>query len=121
MPNLNAALGLGQIEQLSDILEHKKKLHEQYLDFFSSRGIELAKSLAGDISNYWLNAVILRNKNERDEFLRVTNLAEVMTRPVWALLSTLPMYKQSPNDGLKNSKWLADRVVNIPSSVSTLR
>ena len=121
MPNLNAALGLGQIEQLSDILEYKKKLHEQYLDFFSSRGIELAKSLAGDISNYWLNAVILRNKNERDEFLRVTNLAEVMTRPVWALLSTLPMYKKSPNDGLKNSKWLADRVVNIPSSVSTLR
>ena len=121
MPNLNAALGLGQIERLSDILNYKKKLHEKYLDFFSSRGIELAKSLTGDTSNYWLNAIILRNRSERDEFLHVTNSAEVMTRPVWALLSTLPMYKHCPNDGLKSSKWLADRVVNIPSSVSTLR
>ena len=121
MPNLNAALGLAQIERLSDILDYKKKLHEQYVDFFSSRGIEIAKSQVGDTSNHWLNAIILRNKSERDKFLHVTNSAEVMTRPVWALLSTLPMYKHCPNDGLKNSKWLADRVVNIPSSVSTLR
>jgi dTDP-4-amino-4,6-dideoxygalactose transaminase len=68
-------------------------------------------------SNYWLNAVILKDKQAQLEFLQQTNDNGVMTRPIWELMNRLPMFEHCQNDGLTNSIWLADRVVNIPSSV----
>ena len=69
------------------------------------------------VSNYWLNAIILPNSETRNEFLKATNEAGVMTRPIWRLLNKLEMYKDCQTDALENAKWLEDRVVNIPSSV----
>ena len=68
-------------------------------------------------SNYWLNAVILKDKAAQLEFLKYTNDNGVMTRPIWELMNRLAMFKDCENDGLKNTVWFADRVVNIPSSV----
>ena len=68
-------------------------------------------------SNYWLNAVILKDKAAQLEFLKYTNDNGVMTRPIWELMNRLAMFKGCENDGLKNTVWFADRVVNIPSSV----
>ena len=67
--------------------------------------------------NNWLNAIILRSKDDRDNFLSYTNDRNIMTRPIWRLTHSLPMNKNYFNDGLKNSYWLEERVVNIPSSV----
>jgi hypothetical protein len=53
----------------------------------------------------------------RDTFLEESNAAGVMTRPIWQLMSELPMYADCQNDGLENARWLVDRVVNLPSSV----
>jgi len=64
-----------------------------------------------------LNAIILSNRETRDEFLKATNEAGVMTRPIWRLLNKLEMYKDCRTDDLINAQWLEDRVVNIPSSV----
>ena len=68
-------------------------------------------------SNYWLQAVLLNDVNQRDEFLEFTNKNGVMTRPIWKLMSELEMYKDCQKDELKNAKYLEQRVVNIPSSV----
>jgi perosamine synthetase len=68
-------------------------------------------------SNYWLNAVILKDKKSRDEFLDFTNSKGIMTRPIWVLMNNLEMFKDYPKDDLSNSEWLEDRVVNITSSV----
>ena len=68
-------------------------------------------------SNYWLNAVILKNKDEQLRFLEYTNDRGVMTRPIWELMNRLPMFENFENDGLKNTIWFADRLVNNPSSV----
>jgi len=68
-------------------------------------------------SNYWLNAVILKDKEAQQQFLQYTNDNGVMTRPIWELMNRLPMFENCENDGLKNTIWFADRVVNIPSSV----
>ena len=57
------------------------------------------------------------SREDRDEFLKVTNENNVMTRPIWTLMSRLPMFKDCQTDGLEKSLWLEDRVVNIPSSV----
>ena len=68
-------------------------------------------------SNYWLNAVLLPNREEQQAFLQYTNDNGIMTRPIWELMNRLPMFENCETDGLKNTQMFADRVVNIPSSV----
>ena len=84
---------------------------------FESLGISFIHEPEHARSNYWLNAVILSDSKMRDEFLKVTNNANVMTRPVWKLLNKLEMYRDCRTDALTNAKWLEERVINIPSSV----
>lgn len=117
MPNLNAAMACAQLEQLPGFLDNKRKLAEIYSKFFEELGIAFVKQPTGGRSNYWLNAIVLSDRRQRDEFLEVTNKAGVMTRPTWRLMNKLPMYGDCQTDGLENSMWLEDRVVNIPSSV----
>ena len=69
-------------------------------------------------SNYWLNSIIFNNQKDRDNFLEESNSNGIMTRPIWTLMNKLPMYKNEQFDNLKNSEWLFERVVNIPSSVT---
>ena len=120
LPNINAALGVAQMEILNQILECKRELAETYKTFFSSSSVQFVEPIQRSTSNNWLNAVIFNDRSTRDQFLRITNENDVMTRPIWNLMTDLPMYSMCENDGLKNSKWLVDRVVNIPSSVPVL-
>lgn len=118
LTNLAAALGVAQMEQLDIFIEEKRKLHNNYENFFDNiPDIQLVSEIKDAKSNYWLNAIILKNKEERDKFLEFTNNNGVMTRPIWELLNKLVMFKNCQTDSLSNSQWLADRVVNIPSSV----
>lgn len=116
MPNLNAALACAQLENLDEIIKNKRELANHYSSFFKDTQIKFVEEPKGTVSNYWLNALILENKEERETFLSETNAAGVMTRPIWELMTSLPMFKNCQHDGLENSKWLVDRVVNIPSS-----
>jgi len=120
LPNLNAALGCAQMESLNKTINIKQQIANTYLEFFNDKGITMATPLPGYRSNNWLNTVILENKYDRDQFLKHTNDSNVMTRPIWRLMSDLEMFKTCFHDGLENSKWLEDRVVNIPSSVPNL-
>lgn len=117
MPNLNAALGCAQMERLDDFLKIKLELADKWDLFFSQRNAEFVKPIKGYKANHWLNAIILDSKEDRDDFLKFTNENGVMTRPIWRLMSELPMFKNCQSDGLQNSIWLEGRVVNIPSSV----
>ncbi len=115
MPNLNAALGCAQMEQLPVILQAKRELAQLYEAFFSNKHITFLTEPDNTLSNYWLNAVIVSDKQERDEFLNRTNHAGVATRPIWRLINSLPMYQHCQTGNLDNASWLADRVINIPS------
>ncbi|WP_233398512.1 LegC family aminotransferase [Luteimonas sp. MC1828] len=117
MPNLNAALGCAQMELLSKMLEIKAEVAQRYREFFAGIGTRFVEPLPGTTANYWLNAIVLDSEEERDAFLQYTNSREVMTRPVWRLMSRLPMFQHCQHDGLENSRWLEARVVNLPSSV----
>lgn len=118
MPNVNAAIGCAQMEQLDNIVENKRETAAKYKEFFKdNKEIEFFIEPENSKSNYWLNAVILKDKEARDSFLENTNSQKVMTRPIWELMSNLEMFKNCETDGLENSRWFADRVVNIPSSV----
>jgi len=117
MPNLNAALGCAQIERLDEFLKIKAQLSNQWDAFFDQRGGRFVRAIDGSKANHWLNTLVLDSKKDRDKFLKVTNDNGVMTRPCWTLMSKLSMFKDCQSDGLENSMWLEDRVVNIPSSV----
>lgn len=118
MPNINAALGCAQLENLDEFLISKREVAKEYAAFFRNMdGIDFFEEPENCFSNYWLNVVILKDKAAQLEFLEYTNNHGVMTRPIWELMNRLPMFKDCENDGLENTIWLADRVVNIPSSV----
>ena len=117
MPNLNAALGCAQMERLREFLAIKTKLADKWSGLFDEKGVKFVSALEENKANHWLNAIILDSKEDRDAFLKMTNDNDVMTRPIWMLMSKLPMFKNCQTDGLENSLWLEDRVVNIPSSV----
>lgn len=118
MPNINAALGCAQLENLDRFVADKRATAATYAEFFSHvEGIEFFTEPENCYSNYWLNSVILKDRDAQLEFLQETNDNGVMTRPIWELMNRLPMFENCENDGLKNSMWLVDRVVNIPSSV----
>lgn len=117
MPNINAALACAQLEQLDDFLENKRELANKYKTFFESEEIDFFIEPENAKSNYWLNTIFLKDRNERDEFLKYTNEIGVMTRPIWTLMNKLDMFNNCQTDDMVNSQWLEDRVVNIPSSV----
>lgn len=116
MPNINAAVGCAQMEQLDDILKNKRATAEKYRDFFKNHPlIEFFSEPEKCKSNYWLNAIILKDKEQQQKFLHYTNENGVMTRPVWELISNLSMFIHCQTDSLVNSKWFAERVINLPS------
>ncbi len=117
MPNLNAALGCAQLQQLSSYLASKRQLHQMYADALPKMHLELFPEPPNSHSNCWLNAIVCEHREQRDEFLEFTNNQNVLTRPVWQPLHTLPMYAGLEYGDLSNTQWFADRLVNIPSSV----
>jgi len=118
MPDINAALLLAQLEKLNDFINNKRELANKYEDFFRDRDCDFFKEPKNSKSNYWLNSIILKNKNYKDKFLEETNSNGVMTRPIWTLINNLPMFKNAQCHNLNNSNWLYERVVNIPSSTT---
>ncbi len=117
MPNLNAALMCAQLEQLNAFVENKRELALTYSNYFKGKDIKFITEPINAKANYWLCAILLKDKTERDEFLEFTNNNGVMTRPVWALMNKLVMFKDCLHGNLDNAYYLEDRVVNIPSSV----
>lgn len=117
MPNLNAALVCAQLEQLNNFLANKRELANEYATFFQAEKIKFRTELENTRANYWLMCVELENLEERNAFLKATNDAKTMTRPIWQLMYRLPMYQHCYRDSQRNAEFLEERIVNIPSSV----
>ncbi len=116
LPNINAALGCAQMEKLKQFLEDKRAIADIYSKFFRSINLNFIYEPKHSNSNYWLNGLILENKEMRDNFLRELNDAGVMSRPIWRLMNTLKMFSDCECTDISNAKWLEERVINIPSS-----
>ena len=121
MPNLNAALGCAQLEQLPDFLASKRRLYESYRNAISHiKSIRLMSEPAGCVSNYWLQTIILNKEisDQLDKILETTCRAGIITRPTWELMHNLEMYKYSPRAPLPVSESLSKRIINLPSGVN---
>ena len=119
MPNINAALGCAQLEQIETFIASKRATAKYYADFFADmpHDIQFMIEPEGSRSNYWLNTIMLPSRESQQTFLEYTNSHKIMTRPVWNLMHKLPMWKNAERGDLSNAEFLADRLVNIPSSV----
>ena len=117
MPNINAAVGCAQMERFADVLENKRATAQNYKNFFDEIGVSFVVEPANSQSNYWLNSIIFKDRQERDRFLAYATARGIQTRPVWTLMSNLPMYRHCQCTSLETAQWLEDRLVNIPSSV----
>ena len=117
LPNLNAALGCAQLEQLPSFLASKRALAMRYIDLFKGSDLQSIVEPNNCSSNYWLNGVICQDRKQRDTLLKSTSDAGIRTRPIWTLMTRLPMYTHSLHGSLENAEWLEARVVNLPSSV----
>ena len=117
MPNLNAALIVAQLENLDAFLKNKRELAMLYKKFFDDTDFHFITEHQDSHSNYWLNAVILKDRNARDKFLEDSNAAGVMSRPIWTLMNRLEVFRECQCGNIDNSVWLEERVINSTSSV----
>ncbi len=117
LPNINAALGLAQMESLPTFLGKKREIALSYQLWGESSGLNFVHEPVNTKANYWLNTVITNDQKQRDEFLEHTNNNNVMTRPIWTPMHKLSMYQNCIKSELKNTEWLFERLVNVPSSV----
>jgi aminotransferase in exopolysaccharide biosynthesis len=119
LPNLNAALGCAQLENLPYFLKSKRLLTNKYIDAFKDvSNLRIMKEVDNCESNYWLQTIILDKmfSSKRDIILKTTNNAGIMTRPIWEPLHKLEPYKKCYKAPLEISTSLSQRIINIPSS-----
>lgn len=116
MPNINASLGLAQIEDFSEVLSKKKRLALMYKNFFKDTRIDFFEPINTNKQNNWLNTIIFSSKYERNLFMRVLIENDIFPRPPWKLMSKINFFKECFSDDLSNSRYLEERILNIPSS-----
>lgn len=117
LPNLNAALGCAQLEQLPQRLAQKRRLAERYAAAFAGlKDVELYPEPSGCRSNHWLNLLLLPDSSERESLLSAAHAEDILMRPFWTPLHRLPMYQDNPCAPLQISEDLFARGVCLPSS-----
>ncbi len=116
LPNLNAAMACAQLEQIETFIADKREIASLYKDFFEGSQYKFVEEPIGTRSNYWLNAILTKNVEVRNETLEILNSSNVMARPCWSLMHRLEMFKNCYRDSLTNSIWVEERLINIPSS-----
>lgn len=120
IPNLNAALGVAQLEQLSRKLDQKRNLAQVYQKAFSAiANVTIFKEVPHCRSNYWLNLLLLDSPSvaNRDSILLQTQKMGIMTRPAWGLMHNQSMHRHCPKmDNLDNAKALFASIICLPSS-----
>lgn len=117
MPNINAAIGCAQMEYYSNTLRNKRETASMYIKEMTAMGVQIFCEPPHAFSNYWLNAILLKNRSERDLFLEYMNTHKIQTRPIWTLMNKLPAFESCFSMPLDNAQWFEDCVVNLPSSV----
>lgn len=117
LPNLNAAVGVAQMEQLPQLLERQRRLADSYREFFATSDIEFLTEPTNSVSNYWLNSIKLASREQHDRFLEQANAAGIMARALWRPLHQQKIYQHCWHDSMQQTNDLYARVVNLPSSI----
>jgi perosamine synthetase len=118
LPNLNASLGLAQLESLPNFIKSKRWLAIQYQEWGRKNGLPFIEEPEHTRSNYWLNVAVTKDRQQRDAMLKVTNNCNVMTRPAWVPMHKLKINQDCQKGELTHTEWLFERLVSVPSSAT---
>lgn len=121
MTNLQAALGLAQLEQLEEFIENKKSNYEIYKQALSEiEGLSILEFNKKIRSNYWFYSVYCQNtfKRSRDELISFLTTKNVQSRPVWGLIHMQKPYVNARSYKIDKAYEYADRIINIPCSTN---
>lgn len=123
LPNINAALGVAQLEDLDRRLEAKRQIYQRYVQAFAGlEGVELLEEPVGCRSNFWMVSLRFTTSDpltaqaQRLKLLKAAHEIGILIRPIWTPLHKLPMYFDCPSGPLPIAENQASRVVNLPSS-----
>ena len=116
LTNLNAAVGLAQLEKIDEIIDNKRQTAEQYKAFFANSDFKFMDEPANSKSNFWLNTILAPNEKLRTDFLEYSNKNGIMTRPAWRLMNKLSIFKDYQKADLSNAFSVEKRLINLPSS-----
>jgi perosamine synthetase len=116
LPNINAALGLAQMESIKINIISKRGIAKSYQNWGQEHDFCFINEPKDTKANYWLNQALMRDKEQRDKMLKITNLKGVMTRPAWTPMHYLKINKDCQTESMENTEWLFDRLVSVPSS-----
>ena len=116
MPNINAALGVAQLQRFDEILSSKRAIADAYRDFFKNKDLQFFEEPKYAKSNYWLNCVFAENLKHRNELINSLSEYQIYCRPAWELMNNLKMFKNCITDELHNSIYCQDRIICLPSS-----
>jgi len=119
LPNINAALGCGQMERLQATVEAKRELAGRYLEVFKDfLSVSMFREPEGARSNYWLNTLVIDREfaPERDRLLSALHARGIHARPLWTPMHMLPMYQDCPRSRLPVAEDMNTRCINLPSS-----
>ena len=118
LANINAAIGLAQLENIEYFIENKREVARRYQEYSKKNNIEIVIENQDSLANYWLNILITKDKEERDSILKDTHDNKIITRPAWTPMHMLPMNKSSQFSALDNTEFLFNRIVSLPSSAT---
>lgn len=117
LPNVNAALGVAQMELLPEFVNNKRSLAKLYQSWGNEHGLRFIREPTDTRSNYWLNVFVANSIEQKESILEITNRSNIMTRPAWTPMHKLEMYRNCQKVNMENTDWIFDRLVNVPSSV----
>ncbi len=123
MPNICAAVGLAQLENIYTLISKKRDLHSKYKkNFKDNKYVDIFSERERATSNYWFNSIMLKDKftDYREDILEDLNNNNIGSRPCWELMHKLPYLKNFPKMQMAGSEEIYNKIINMPSSASIL-
>lgn len=117
MPNINAALGCAQFENLTTILKIKTQIHRYYQKNLSNDYFKLLIPKGDLVANHWLNALVFKDEQSKEGFIADALEEKVFVRSVWKPMHELEMYKDCFSMPLHITEQFSKRILNIPSGL----
>ena len=124
MTNLQAALGLAQIEELEGFITHKHAMWQMYKDALDGKnGYRILDFDENGVRpNKWFYSLYLEDdRHDRDSLIAALQKEKIQTRPVWALIHEQADYPGSQAYGLEKAEEYRKRIVNLPCSTNLTR
>lgn len=120
MTNIQAALGVGQLECLEEYIEKKRKNYGYYKSLLKDRDdVSLLPFCEKARNNHWFYSLLLNNhKSGRDELMARLRESGIETRPIWKLNHTQTMYEDCQAYYIEKAPFYQSNVINLPCSVN---